>query len=270
MKVSVCIPVYNGAEYIGKAIESVLNQNYKEYELLIVDNHSTDCTLEEVERFSDPRIRLIKNPENYGMFENWNICLHEAQGEYIQILCADDFIEANCLAGKVRILDKYPDVVLVFSASNVVDAKGKILLKRRPLHKNLICGGRQMAVKSFRAGNIYGEPSNVMFRKRAGKKIGKFSNSLFYSSDWDYWLRLSLEGRVAYIDRHLTNFRVSASSTTSTLIKQLKQLKKDDVLLVDRIRKNSQFEIKRKDVWIHFIRVYIRLYAKAVFCLLNK
>ena len=267
MKVSVCIPVYNGEKYITQTVRSVLNQTYKEYELLIVDNHSTDHTIEKIQRFSDAGIRLIKNEKNYGMFENWNICLRQARGEYIQMLCADDFLEPDCLEGKVRVLEKYQDVVMVFGASNVVDAQGKVILKRRPFHKNLICDGRQMAKKSFRTGNIYGEPSNVMFRRKAAEKAGEFSDALCYSSDWDYWMRLSLEGKTAYIDRTFTSFRISGSSATSGLLKQMKALREDDTKFVADVKHRMKNSVTGTDVLIHYLAVNTRLFAKAAFCL---
>lgn len=267
MKVSVCIPVYNGEKYITQAVASVLRQTYKDYELLIVDNHSTDHTLEKVTHFSDKKIRLIKNDKNYGMFENWNICLRQARGEYIQMLCADDFLAPECLEGKVRILDRYQDVVMVFNASNVVDAEGKRILKRRPFHKNLICDGQRMAKKSFRTGNIYGEPSNVMFRRKTAEKAGEFTDTLCYSSDWDYWIRLSMEGKTAYINRFFTSFRISGSSATAGLLKQIKALTKDDIQFVTRVKRKMKDSVTGMDVLVHYMVISSRLIAKAVFCL---
>lgn len=268
MKICVCIPVYNGAQYIGTTIESVLNQSYKEFELLIVDNHSTDQTVEVVKQFQDPRIRLVQNDRNYGMFENWNICLRTARGKYIQMLCADDFLETDCLKKKVSILEKNPDAVLVFSASNVVDAQGKILMRRRPFHGDFICDGKRMAKRSFRSGNVYGEPSNVLFCRKTSRQTGEFNHRLFYTSDWDYWLRLSMEGKVAYMDEYLTNFRVSGSSATSNIIGQIRKLKKDDVLFVRRVCGEPAQSITKIDILIHYITVNARLFAKLIFCMI--
>ncbi|MDE6968878.1 MAG: glycosyltransferase [Eubacterium sp.] len=267
MKVSVCIPVYNGEKYITQAVESVLSQTYKDYELLIVDNHSTDHTLEKVTRFSDERIRLIKNDKNYGMLENWNICLRQARGEYIQILCADDFLEPECLEGKVRILEKYQDVVLVFGSSKVVNAEGKLILKRRPFHKNVISDGQKMAKRSFRTGNIYGEPSNVMFRRKAAEKAGEFSVTLCGSADWEFWIRLSLEGRTAYISRFFISFRISGSSATARLLKQIKVLTKDDIQFVKHVKRRMKKSVTGADVLIHYMAVSTRFIAKEVFCM---
>lgn len=267
MKVSVCIPVYNGEKYIANTVASVLSQTYKDYELLIVDNHSTDHTLEKVKTFSDERIRLIKNDKNYGMLANWNTCLRQARGEYIQMLCADDFLEPECLEGKVRILEKFQDVVLVFGSSKVVNAEGKMILKRKPFHKSLICDGQQMAKKSFRTGNIYGEPSNVMFRRKAAEKAGEFSDTLYCSSDWEYWIRLSLEGKTAYINRYFTNFRISDSSATARLLKQIRVLMNDEIQFVKHVKRRMKKSLTGTDILVHCMAVSIRLIAKEVFCM---
>ena len=88
--ISVCIPVFNGEEYILDCINSVLEQNFTNYELLIVDNCSTDGTSNIVNNINDERIRYIKNEENIGSIRNFNKCIKEAQGEYFLLLPHDD------------------------------------------------------------------------------------------------------------------------------------------------------------------------------------
>ena len=98
-KLSVCIPVYNGEAYIGETIGRVLKQTYQDFELIVVDNASTDSTVRIVEAIQDKRIHLFVNERNVGMAGNWNRCLEKVDTEYIQILCADDIIGENCLSG---------------------------------------------------------------------------------------------------------------------------------------------------------------------------
>lgn len=270
MKVSVCIPVYNGEQYIERTIQSVLDQTFTEYELLVIDNCSTDNTIDKVRNFKDSRIHLIQNERNYGMFGNWNICLHRAQGEYIHLLCADDSLQPECLEKQLNILETHKDIVFVFNASNVVDEQDKNIMKRRPFHKDMICDGKWLARKSFRTHNLFGEPSNVLFRRSSSELVGEFSSEVCYSSDWDYWMRLSMEGNVAYIDECLTNFRVSTISGTSQLLKQKEKLKKDDKVLIDRVKQNPKFKVTKSDIAIHSIAIKMRLYAKMFFCLLTK
>ena len=89
-KVTVSIPTYNRARFIGKAVDSVLAQTYKDIEILIIDNASTDDTQKIISSFDDNRIKYVKNEENIGIIGNWNKCIGLAQGQYLMILGDDD------------------------------------------------------------------------------------------------------------------------------------------------------------------------------------
>ncbi|MFX0200277.1 MAG: glycosyltransferase family 2 protein [Candidatus Hodarchaeota archaeon] len=121
-KLSVCIPVYNGEKYIGTTIHSILNQTFKDFELIISDNCSTDNTLSTIKEFSDERIRLIENDEHTPMYPNFNRCLRAARGEYIKFLLADDyFITKTALSRYVDVLDNNNDVGIVSCLAIPVD-----------------------------------------------------------------------------------------------------------------------------------------------------
>src|SRR5690242_1647265 len=103
--VSVCVPCYNGAHFIGATIESVLSQTFEDFELIIVDDHSTDETVEIVQAFTDSRIRFSRNRENLGMGANWNHVLSLGLGKYVKLLCEDDLIHDECLERQVSLLE---------------------------------------------------------------------------------------------------------------------------------------------------------------------
>ena len=94
---SVCIPTYNTASYIGEAIQSVLDQTFTDYEIVISDNCSTDNTEEVVNSFNTDKIVYFKNPENIGLYPNVTLTAKRAKGKYIQVLCADDKLSPYCL-----------------------------------------------------------------------------------------------------------------------------------------------------------------------------
>ena len=114
-KVSVCIPTFNGASYVGATIDSVLKQNFQDFEIVIVDNCSTDHTEAIVKEhlLLSEKIIFYKNEQNIGMAENFNKCLEYARGEYIKYLCADDLLLPGCLEQMVNGLDAHPEVSLV-------------------------------------------------------------------------------------------------------------------------------------------------------------
>ena len=104
--VSVCIPAYNGEKYISKTIQSILNQSYTNIEVVVVDDHSSDNTVEAVRAINDNRVRLICNEENLGMTGNWNKCIRESKGEYVKLIPGDDFIYEECIEKSIKILEE--------------------------------------------------------------------------------------------------------------------------------------------------------------------
>jgi len=123
-KVSILIPVYNRNRYIEECIQSALDQTFKEFEIVIVDNASDDGTWEICQQFAakDSRVRIYRNEENIGPVRNWKRCAEEAKGEFSKILFSDDTLEPECLAVMVPKLEN-PDVSLVFCAARIGKSK---------------------------------------------------------------------------------------------------------------------------------------------------
>lgn len=214
--VSVCIPVYNGEQFIRKTIQMVLHQNYDNMEILISDNASTDNTVREIKKIQDKRIRLLQNETNVGMAGNWNSLLEHAKGDYVIIVCVDDFLFPGAIEEKAGVLDKYPDVNIVSSASFVMSEKGKRIMKRCPFTHSRKFDGKVMQQELFVKGNLFAEPTNNMLRRSAILRTGRFDGTLEYTIDWDYWIRILKEGNAYYIDKPYSGFRISTSSCTGS------------------------------------------------------
>src|SRR5256885_11934472 len=122
--VSIVIPAYNHAPYLPETIESVLRQTYQNWELLIIDDGSTDATPEIVQRYSDARIRPYRQ-ENHGLSATVNRGIELAHGEYFAFLPSDDLYEPDKLAIQVPVLEENPAVGAVFFRQTVIDAEGK-------------------------------------------------------------------------------------------------------------------------------------------------
>ena len=127
-KISVCIPTYNYAHYISFAVESILSQQFTDFELIIVDDCSKDNTEEIVSRFlCDKRVSFETNERNLGLVANWNKCFSKAKGEYIKFVCADDMLASGQALGRMAsILDSNPSVSLVASARYLIDSESRI------------------------------------------------------------------------------------------------------------------------------------------------
>jgi len=267
--VSVCIPTYNGENYIQSAIESVLAQSYSEFELIVIDDASTDRTQEIVKGFNDKRIRFFRNKKNIGMVPNWNLCLDNANGDYIKILCHDDILKENCIEACVNVFKKYRDVSIVFSSTKILDNQGKTIIRRRPYRSDTHLNGLETARKSFRSKNLYGEPSNVMFKRASMIAVGHFEERLCYSIDWYYWIMLSLVGNAFYIDQDLASFRVSQTSATNSLMKRKAVLRMDDKIFVEGCLENDKLNIGKCDILLHKFNIFIRTYARELFFIIK-
>lgn len=211
--VSICIPVYNCERYIAKAIESVLSQTYWDYQLIILNNCSTDGTANIIQQYNDHRIRVINNETNIGAAGNWNLALSEAKSKYIKILCADDILYPTCLERQVYIMEHQAnkDVVLVSCGRDIINEQGTRIMSR------VYSGGRiqgNVAVKrTVRAGtNIFGEPVAVLLRSEAISGIGTFDWSMQYVIDLHFWCRILTRGDAYIIPEALCAFRISAAS----------------------------------------------------------
>lgn len=137
--VSICIPSFNGEHLISRALESCINQTYKNIEVVVVDDASTDNTIEIVKDYAkrDSRIKFFQNKTNIGLADNFLKTYKAASGEFIQHLNQDDWLDNNYIEGKITIFNKYPDVAFVSSAdtSYELNSAGNPILIRGIVHK---------------------------------------------------------------------------------------------------------------------------------------
>ena len=126
----VAIPVYNGAPYIGQAIQSLISQSYPHWRLTVYDNASTDATREVVQSFSDDRITLAVIDKTVAVWDNWNRCLSEVKGDFFQLLCADDALHPSCFEKKIMLAEKPENAAItIFSSNrNLMSAKERCFL----------------------------------------------------------------------------------------------------------------------------------------------
>ncbi len=126
--VSICIPVYNSETTIGRTLESVIGQTYHNIEIIVVDNRSTDRTLERVREFRDSRIQIIENPVHFSCAEyNWNTCFAHTRGEFIALFHADDVYTPDIVSRQVDTFRRFPSVIGVFTQGDVIDEDDKVI-----------------------------------------------------------------------------------------------------------------------------------------------
>ncbi len=215
-KVSVCIPAYNYARFLPEAIESILGQSFTDFELLIIDNNSTDDTMEVVSRYAarDKRIRFSTNSENIGMIPNFNLLLKQARGEYVKFVCGDDFLPSSeSLRKMVKVIESDDSIVLVSSAYFLVDADSTVIKTMSLDRESKFIRGTEMINLCFiHQKNLVGSPSNVMFRKKSA--VRGFNPSYRQLLDLEMWFYLLEQGEFAYINEPLASFRCHPSQQT--------------------------------------------------------
>ena len=220
-KVSVCIPVYNGSDYIAESIDSVLAQTFKDFELIVCDNCSTDNTEEIVRNYKDPRIRYVRNQKNLGGVGNANRCLELAVGEYICIWHHDDCMMPDNLERKVCLLDEHPDVGFVHSNIVLIDVKGEVISPNiwiEDSRHDYIENG----IKAFQRFMSYLPIGSSIFigavlaRRECYARVGCFSTELPHCDDVEMWFRMALFYNVACIGTPLVKYRIHPASSSSS------------------------------------------------------
>ena len=201
-KVTVLLPVFNGERYLAEAIESVLNQTFQEFELLVFNDGSTDRTSEVVKSYKNSRIRLINNHSNLGLIKTLNRGLKLAKGKYIARMDADDIMLPKRLELQSRYLDTNGHICVIGSWWDNISATGKLLGTTRVPAFDYEC-----AFMLFEKGeNPVGHPC-VMYRTNIIRKIG-YSPKAEDAEDLDLWFKLIAQGhRLANIPKVLTLYR---------------------------------------------------------------
>lgn len=224
--VSVCIPMYNQAPFIAETIESVLKQSYERFECVAIDDCSTDRTFEIASGFKDPRLRVLRNPENLGVERAWNRALEQCRGKYLKLLCGDDLLYPRCLERQVLALEKaaHANAVLACCSRDVLSPSSQRILTRRISKQDRLLTGPQAIRRTIRSGtNLFGEPSGALIRAEALAKVGGFNGALPYLIDLDMWVRLLGHGDLLMLSEPLFGFRISQSQLSFSLAKRQSQ-----------------------------------------------
>jgi glycosyltransferase involved in cell wall biosynthesis len=227
------LPTYNGARWVGEALESALRQTYGPLDLLVVDNGSTDGTLDVVRSYDDPRVRISVNERNIGIIANHNQCVRLARGPLIKFLHSDDALEPQCVERMVERALRSDRVGLVF-------APRKLVLDESPtpealawaerygtLHEPLgelepVNPGRPLFDRWLRGilrlrddENWIGEPSSVLLRREVFSRVGLFNDRLSLLTDVEMWLRVIFFFDVGFVDEELSRYRHHGASVSA-------------------------------------------------------
>ena len=213
--VSVILPSYNHADFVEEAVMSVLDQDFKNLELIVVDDGSTDETPSKVSRVKDPRIKLICLEEN-RRYHPRNKALNIARGRYIAFQNSDDVWSKSKLEKQLEIMEKNRNISVCFTDIEIIDEKGGIL-KNSWANNSFANKNKSSAAwlrHFFDIGNCFCISSALVRRKKLSK-VGVFKPSLFQLSDFDLWVRLASVGDIHIINEKLTSMRIAGNKNFS-------------------------------------------------------
>lgn len=198
--ISVVMAVYNGQEYLRESIESILAQTYKNFEFIIINDGSTDSTREIVLSYDDPRICLIDNEENMGLTRSLNKGLRIARGEYIARMDADDISMLNRFESQIDFLNHHRDYAAVGTFLKVINEDSKVVSTiEKPI--------QHADIREFlNRDNCIGHGS-AMIRKTCLQNVGFYDESIEKSQDYELWLRISQNYKLANIPQYLYMWR---------------------------------------------------------------
>ena len=206
--VSVIMPVYNGRKFVRHAIDSILNQTFRDLEFIIVDDASDDGTWELLERYGDERIVLIRQGARSGPYPARNRALRIARGEFIAMMDSDDVSHPERLEREMEFLRANPDVALVGTCYRLIDERGAEKSRWKVLLSNDEIKG-ELPKRNWFCG-----PS-VMFRRACLREVGLFDERFRFAADYDMWLRIAGKFNVANIDEFLFDYREHDAQITT-------------------------------------------------------
>jgi glycosyltransferase involved in cell wall biosynthesis len=195
----------------------VLAQNFTDFELVVLDNASTDGTAEIVRSLHDSRIRLVHNEKTVSMTVNWNRCVSLSQAPLIKLLCADDVLRPDCLRIQHQLMAADPRLAMTACRRDFLDATGRRLATGRGL-TGLIGAHDRVAVARRvirHGGNPIGEPGSVLFRHAAFTAAGGFVEDMHLVLDIHLWLRLLAHGPLFGTADSLAAFRITDGSLSA-------------------------------------------------------
>jgi len=235
--VSIVFTSYNHIEYLEQALKSILNQTYPNFELIIVDDCSTDGSREILSKYSSDFyvIKLHLLPENTGSYVTAsNYGAQYALGDFILFAQCDDFSEPTQVEKLVRAFGENPEVGVVYSRSNLVDQNGKVYLddyvirqrsfQKKCVNNTIISGPEMRSFLSFSC--VIPNLSAALIRKELYVASGGLSEKYLMAADWAFWLELSERTKFYYLTEPLNNFRQHETTIRSTIkiVKQIQEI----------------------------------------------
>jgi glycosyltransferase involved in cell wall biosynthesis len=255
-KVSILMATWNRASIISRAIESVLEQSFRDWELIIADDGSTDNTPEVVNDWQkkEARIVYVRSVVNQGISKNYNQGLRVARGEYVAMIDDDDpWCDNDKLKKQVDFLDKNPEYVGCGGGVIVVDPSGRELYKYFKPESD----------KEIRKYMLFSNPmanSTTVFRRKVGEKVRWYDETVRYSGDRDFWLKMGLQGKLYNFPQYFSYYTMSDENTS---IAKIRPHLKASLMIMRRYKKNyPNYHAALVFNWVQYLYSFMPLFVR--------
>lgn len=246
-KASVIIPTYNRADYICDTVRSVLEQTYRDFEVIVVDDGSTDDTLKRLEVFSN-KIKIVEQPNSErAVARNHGIKI--SSGEYVALLDSDDLWFPDKLEKQVKILDENHTVIMCYGQSLRIDDKSNYIKSA----KRQLQGFSGSVFEKFLIRNFV-VSATPLARRKSIESIEGFQTKFIPYEDWEFWARLSLQGDFHYINEPLASYRIHPQQ--SVKLASAKKIEDATTAVLESLftLKNLSEELKNKSLGLANLR----------------
>lgn len=246
-KVSVLMPVYNAQQYLAEAIDSIINQTFTDWELVIINDGSTDDSDAIIKSYQDSRIRYIENESNLKLIATLNKGIALCRGEYIARMDADDVAMPDRLQVQVAFMDSHPDYVMCGADAIIVDMKGVSKGTIRNLQTNEL----------LQINLLFSSPfvHPVMIMRRSIMLNNLYDSNFIHTEDYELWCRLAKQGKIANIGRLLLKYRWH-DTNISVVYNDTQEEKKNELIEKELIA----FGLKPSQEELYYHRITFQLY----------
>lgn len=244
--VSVCVPAYQAERYLADTVRSVLSQTFGDFELVVLDNASTDRTREILAGFTDPRLRVVRNERVLPLADNWNRAVAETSAPLVKLVCADDLLHPRCLAAQYGVLASDPGLALVCSRRDLINEEARLISRNRGLRGLL---GRLPSTDVIRkivrhGGNPLGEPGGALFRREHFDAVRGFDARWQFPMDLALWIRLLEFGDFYGMRESLAAFRIGRGSVSAGAQRAEYA---EQRFLSERLAAAPEWDVRRRD-----------------------
>ena len=228
--VTILINSYNGEKTICETIKSALAQTYKKYEILVIDDVSSDNTINLIKKYKSKKIRLYVNKKKIGLGKSRVFAQSKIRGNYVSILDQDDIWDKNKIKSQLKVFLKNKKIGLVATGYKIIDENNKII----SLQNKYFDMQNFMNYLSFK--NIFAH-STIMYKTKCARSVGWYSNKLVYAQDYDLTVKILKEYRFKFLKGFFAKIRVNKGSTTRSNI-SLNNILNEELIILKKIRNN--------------------------------